>query len=63
VLELWRLRVLTELDVRMFAVYCWAAATWATAVKVLNEVAERDPVMNGVLVPLRRCSRLRLNSA
>jgi P27 family predicted phage terminase small subunit len=48
--ELWRLGVLTELDISTFAVYCWAAATWATAVKALNEVAARDPVMHGLLV-------------
>jgi len=51
--ELHRIGLLTVLDIAALAAYCVAYATWRTAEETLNEVANRDPVMHGLIVKTR----------
>jgi P27 family predicted phage terminase small subunit len=49
-IELYRLGLLTALDVAPFAAYCQACARWQQAEQALARVAEKDPVTGGILV-------------
>ena len=49
-IELYRLGLLTVVDVHMLAAYCEAYKTWRTAVEALSAMAARDPVSAGLLV-------------
>jgi P27 family predicted phage terminase small subunit len=48
--ELFRLRLLTTLDLMSLAGYCQAYQTWRTATETLSSMASRDPVMSGLIV-------------
>lgn len=48
--ELYRLRLLTLLDVGPFAAYCQSYARWRTAEEVLADMATRDPRTSGLLI-------------
>jgi P27 family predicted phage terminase small subunit len=48
--QLVRLRLLTSVDLQVFAAYCQAYATWRTAIETLNGMAERDATTGGLLV-------------
>lgn len=47
--ELWRINLLTKVDVAVFAMYCEAYARWRTAEEALAVMASRDPVMRGLI--------------
>jgi P27 family predicted phage terminase small subunit len=51
--ELHRLGLLTVLDIALLAAYCRAYHTWRTAIEALHDMAERDPVMHGLIVKSR----------
>ena len=48
--ELWRINLLTKVDVAVFAMYCEAYARWRTAEEALALMASKDPVMQGLIV-------------
>jgi P27 family predicted phage terminase small subunit len=48
--ELYRLRLLTRVDINPLAAYCQAYAIWRTAVETLATMADRDAVTHGLLV-------------
>ena len=48
--ELWRLRLLTAVDVQMLAGYAYSFSQWRTAAETLRRLGENDPVMHGQLV-------------
>ena len=48
--ELWRINLLTKVDVVTFAMYCEAYARWRTAEEVLARMAANDPVWRGLIV-------------
>ncbi len=48
--ELYRLGLLTRVDMQPLAAYCHSYATWRTAVETLNEMASRDPQTHGLMV-------------
>jgi P27 family predicted phage terminase small subunit len=48
--ELFRLGLLTAVDLQPFGAYCQSYATWRTAVETFNAMADRDPATHGLLV-------------
>lgn len=48
--ELYRLRLLTNFDVMALAAYCDAYSRWRTAREIVASMAERDPLMKGLIV-------------
>jgi len=48
--ELYYLRLLTRIDIHALSAYCQAYAIWRTAVETFAVMAERDPVMHGLMV-------------
>ena len=48
--ELWRLGLLTILDVSMLACYCDAYYRWRLAREALQKMTEHDPVTQGFLI-------------
>ena len=48
--ELYNLRLLTRVDIHPLAAYCQAYALWRTAIETYAGVAERDPVMKGLMI-------------
>jgi P27 family predicted phage terminase small subunit len=48
--ELYHLKLVTAVDIHPLAAYCEAYKRWKTAVRTLDEMAERDPVMRGQIV-------------
>jgi P27 family predicted phage terminase small subunit len=48
--ELYRLRLLTVVDIAPFAAYCVAYQNWRTAYEKFKEMQDRDPVMAGFVV-------------
>jgi P27 family predicted phage terminase small subunit len=48
--ELYRLNLLTVVDVHSLALYCQAYSRWRTAEETLAAVAARDPAMNGLII-------------
>jgi P27 family predicted phage terminase small subunit len=48
--ELYRLGLLTVIDVQPFAAYCQAYHLWRTAIEKLREMAANDPVMAALIV-------------
>lgn len=48
--ELYRLKLLTRVDIHPLAAYCQAYATWRTAVETVNGMAERDPTTRGLMI-------------
>jgi P27 family predicted phage terminase small subunit len=48
--ELYAMRLLTPLDVAVFAAYCEAYATWRTAAEALSRMEAQDPLFRGLLV-------------
>lgn len=48
--ELFRLKLLTVVDIQPLAAYCEAYDSFRTATEKLREMASRDPVMAGLLV-------------
>ena len=50
IVEAHRLRLVTPLDVQIFAAYCDAYSRWRTAAETIASMAERDPVMRGQIV-------------
>jgi P27 family predicted phage terminase small subunit len=48
--ELYRLRIVTNGDIRALAAYCEAYRRWRTAVETLAEMEARDPTMRGQIV-------------
>jgi P27 family predicted phage terminase small subunit len=48
--EAYRLRLLTQVDVMPLAAYCDAYDRWRTAKETVAAMAERDPVMHGLIV-------------
>jgi P27 family predicted phage terminase small subunit len=51
--ELYRLKLLTVVDIAPLAAYCEAYAAWRTAVEKLKEMAARDPVAGALTVTTR----------
>lgn len=50
ILELFRLRLVTLVDLNPLAAYCQAYKRWRTAEEKLAVMAERDPIAAGLLV-------------
>ena len=48
--ELWRMGLLTRVDVATLAAYCMSYAQWRTAVESLRRMSDADPVMHGLMV-------------
>lgn len=48
--ELYRLKLLSKVDIHPLAAYCQAYATWRSAVETLNGMAERDPMTHGLMI-------------
>jgi P27 family predicted phage terminase small subunit len=48
--ELYRLKLLTSLDLHTLAAYCDAYARWRTAKETVAAMAERDPITHGLIV-------------
>jgi P27 family predicted phage terminase small subunit len=48
--ELYNLKLLSRVDVSPLAAYCNAYGVWRTAVETLRTVADRDPVMHGLII-------------
>ena len=48
--ELYRLRLVTTLDLNVLAAYCTAFARWHTAELTLAKIADKDPATNGLLI-------------
>lgn len=48
--ELFRLRLLTQLDIQVLAVYCDSYERWRTARETVAAMAERDPITRGQIV-------------
>ncbi|MFH0298375.1 phage terminase small subunit P27 family [Bradyrhizobium sp. 31Argb] len=48
--ELYRLRLLTLIDIGPLAAYCVAYGEWRTARETLDKIAKADPVMHGLLL-------------
>jgi P27 family predicted phage terminase small subunit len=48
--ELVRLRLLTTVDTMLFACYCQSFSDWKAAVEALGRMAEKDPVMRGLII-------------
>ena len=55
-MELYRLKLLTVVDIAPLAAYCEAYAKWRTAVEKLKEAAARDPDMGALVVKTRHGS-------
>jgi P27 family predicted phage terminase small subunit len=54
--ELYRLKLLTVVDIAPLAAYCESYSVWRTSVEKLKEMAARDPAMSGLLVKTRHDS-------
>ena len=50
VVELFRLKLVTAVDVHPLAAYCESYKRWRTAIETLDVMAARDPVMKGQIV-------------
>jgi P27 family predicted phage terminase small subunit len=50
ILSLYRLRLVTSLDLNVLAAYCNAYARWNEAETTLAAMAQKDPVTKGVLI-------------
>jgi P27 family predicted phage terminase small subunit len=50
VLSLYRLRLITTLDLNVLAAYCQAFARWHEAETTLATMAAKDPVTHGILI-------------
>ncbi|MBR0879125.1 phage terminase small subunit P27 family [Bradyrhizobium liaoningense] len=48
--ELYRLHLLTVVDIGPLAAYCVAYGEWRTARETLDRIAKADPVMHGLLL-------------
>ena len=48
--ELHGLKLLSVLDVHALAAYCSAYSMWRTAVETMHMLADRDPVMHGLII-------------
>ena len=48
--ELWRMGLLSHVDVASLAGYCFAYSQWKTAAETLGRMGANDPVMRGQLV-------------
>ena len=61
--ELYRLNLLTVVDAHPLAAYCEAYSTWRTAVEILHTLADRDPVMHGLIVKSSGGTAIRIHVA
>jgi P27 family predicted phage terminase small subunit len=52
--ELYRMGLLTLVDIPILALYCHAYSTWRTASEALAQAAERDPVFKGLVIKTNR---------
>jgi P27 family predicted phage terminase small subunit len=50
IVELYRLKLVTTVDIHPLAAYCESYKRWKTAIRTLDEMAERDPVLRGQMV-------------
>ena len=50
VIELYRLRLLTVLDINVLAAYCQSYGRWRTAEEALAKMAEKDATTSGILI-------------
>ncbi len=48
--ELYRLKLLTSVDINPLAAYCQSYCIWRTAVETLKTISERDPQTKGLLI-------------
>ena len=48
--ELHRMRLMTMVDNVTFAAYCTAYSRWRNAEEALKQIAEKDPVMRGLII-------------
>jgi P27 family predicted phage terminase small subunit len=48
--ELYRLGLLTRVDINTFAAFCQAYKHWRTAVETLETMAKRDPLTGGLMI-------------
>ena len=55
--EMVRLRLVTAIDISLFACYCESFAHWKIAVEALNRMRAKDPVMAGLLIKDRDAPR------
>jgi P27 family predicted phage terminase small subunit len=53
VTELYRLKLVTLVDINPLAAYCQAYARWRYAEEALAKMAERDPVTSGLMIKNR----------
>ena len=60
IVELYRLKLVTPLDIYPLAAYCESYRRWRVAVETLDEMAERDPVMRGQMTRRRAAARRRI---
>jgi P27 family predicted phage terminase small subunit len=51
--ELYRLNLLTAVDINPLAAYCMAYARWRAAEEALARIAATDPIMSGLMVKAR----------
>jgi P27 family predicted phage terminase small subunit len=54
VAELYRLKLLTVVDVNPLAAYCQAYKRWRTAEQTIAAMAERDPITHGLMIRTRK---------
>jgi P27 family predicted phage terminase small subunit len=50
IVEVFRLRLVTSVDIQVLAAYCDAYARWRNARETLAAMAERDPITRGQIV-------------
>lgn len=50
IVELYRLRLVTAVDINPLAAYCESYRRWRTAVETLTEMERSDPVTHGLIV-------------
>jgi P27 family predicted phage terminase small subunit len=50
IVELYRLHLVTAVDLAPLAAYCYAYARWRTASDKIEQMSDRDPVMAGLIV-------------
>jgi P27 family predicted phage terminase small subunit len=48
--EVYRLRLMTMVDNAAFAAYCTSYSRWRNAEEALRQIADKDPVMRGLII-------------